>query len=100
MLCLMNQTNGQSPALQAEAASPPGGAEHSGSSSSSGGSRAGTLSCMMNEMARTLARRRAHLDKAEESSTDNSEMMREMRHQLNQIKKEILDAMKAEFARR
>lgn len=28
------------------------------------------------------------------------EMMREMRHQLNRIKKEILDAMKAEFARR
>ncbi|XP_026743355.1 protein enabled [Trichoplusia ni] len=167
----------------AEAASPPGGAEHSGSSSSSGGSasgaRGGTLSCMMNEMARTLARRRAHLDRAEESSTDNSvnntpmktwersatlphrlpaacngtasnsesttqqqpqsprsvrkrfgsaseetilkqvnggneggcvsaaewdafkqEMMREMRQQLNQMKKEILDAMKAEFARR
>uniref|UniRef100_A0A2A4J4H1 WH1 domain-containing protein n=1 Tax=Heliothis virescens TaxID=7102 RepID=A0A2A4J4H1_HELVI len=172
------QTNGQSSG-PAEAASPPGGAEHSGSSSSSGGSRAGTLSCMMNEMARTLARRRAHLDRAEESSTDNSvnstpmktwersatlphrlpaacngnasnsetiaqqqpqsprsvrkrfgsaseetilkqvnggneggcvsaaewdafkqEMMREMRQQLNQIKKEILDAMKAEFARR
>ncbi|XP_059047910.1 protein enabled-like [Achroia grisella] len=60
-----------------EAASPPGGAEHSGSSSSSGGSaggggRAGTLHCMMNEMARTLARRRAHLDRAEESSADSS----------------------------
>ncbi|CAH1642417.1 unnamed protein product [Spodoptera littoralis] len=176
------QTNGQSSGqTSAEAASPPGGAEHSGSSSSSGGSGrpAATLSCMMNEMARTLARRRAHLDRAEESSADNSvnstpmktwersatlphrlpaacngnasnsetnaqqqpqsprsvrkrfgsaseetilkqvnggneggcvsaaewdafkqEMMREMRQQLNQIKKEILDAMKAEFARR
>ncbi|XP_053620952.1 protein enabled isoform X2 [Plodia interpunctella] len=158
-----------------EAASPPGGAEHSGSSSSSGGSaRAGTLHCMMNEMARTLARRRAHLDKAEESQEPASppmkswersatlphrmpaacngapnsespqqqpqsprsvrkrfgsaseetilkqvngggdgpcvslaewdafkqEMMREMRQQLNQIKREMLDAMKAEFARR
>ncbi|KPJ17574.1 Protein enabled [Papilio machaon] len=50
-----------------------GGAEHSGSSSSSGSGRAaGTLHCMMHEMARTLARRRAHLDKAEESSADNS----------------------------
>ncbi|KAF9823796.1 hypothetical protein SFRURICE_015401 [Spodoptera frugiperda] len=124
------QTNGQSSGqTSAEAASPPGGAEHSGSSSSSGGSGrpAATLSCMMNEMARTLARRRAHLDRAEESSADNSvnstpmktwersatlphrlpaacngnaKMMREMRQQLNQIKKEILDAMKAEFARR
>ncbi|KAM3968496.1 LOW QUALITY PROTEIN: ENAH actin regulator enabled [Aphomia sociella] len=170
-----------------EAASPPGGAEHSGSSSSSGGSaggggggRAGTLHCMMNEMARTLARRRAHLDRAEESSADSSaghtptrneraatlphrlpaasacngaaanselptqqqpqsprsvrkrfgsaseetilkqvnggndggcvsavewdafkqEMLREMRQQLNQVKKEIIDAMKAELARR
>ncbi|XP_013145404.1 PREDICTED: protein enabled [Papilio polytes] len=158
--------------------SPPGGAEHSGSSSSSGSGRAaGTLHCMMHEMARTLARRRAHLDKAEESSADNSatstplktwersatlphrlpaacngntpnsespqqppqsprsvrkrfgsaseetilkqvnggeggcvsaaewdafkqDVLREMRTQLNQIKKEILDAMKAEFARR
>ncbi|KPJ01342.1 Protein enabled, partial [Papilio xuthus] len=45
-----------------------GGAEHSGSSSSSGSGRAaGTLHCMMHEMARTLARRRAHLDKAEQS---------------------------------
>ncbi|XP_013178400.1 PREDICTED: protein enabled [Papilio xuthus] len=158
-----------------------GGAEHSGSSSSSGSGRAaGTLHCMMHEMARTLARRRAHLDKAEESSAENSgtstplktwersatlphrlpaacngntpssespqqppqsprsvrkrfgsaseetilkqvngggggeggcvsaaewdafkqDVLREMRTQLNQIKKEILDAMKAEFARR
>ncbi|XP_075987967.1 ENAH actin regulator enabled isoform X2 [Anticarsia gemmatalis] len=174
------KTNGQA----TEAASPPGGAEHSGSSSSSSCSAArGTLSCMMNEMQRTLARRRAHLDKAEESSTDNSvtntpmktwersatlphrlpnntacngngtatnsesttqqapqsprsvrkrfgsaseetilkqvnggneggcmsaaemdafkqEMLREMRQQFNQMKKELLDAMKAEFARR
>ncbi|KAL0860108.1 hypothetical protein ABMA27_010418 [Loxostege sticticalis] len=171
----------QKPGTLSEAASPPGGgAEHSGSSSSSGGSaRAGTLHCMMHEMARTLARRRAHLDKAEESSNDNSvnntpmktwersatlphrlpaacngnasssespatqqpqsprsvrkrfgsaseetilkqvnggneggcvsaaewdafkqDMLREMRTQLTQIKKEILDAMKAEFARR
>ncbi|CAB3232660.1 unnamed protein product [Arctia plantaginis] len=171
------QTNGQA----TEAASPPGGAEHSGSSSSSSCSAArGTLSCMMNEMQRTLARRRAHLDKAEESSADNSvsntpmktwersatlphrlpnaacngntsnsesttqqapqsprsvrkrfgsaseetilkqvnggneggcmtaaeidafkqEMLREIRQQFNQMKKELLDAMKAEFARR
>ncbi|XP_060808006.1 protein enabled isoform X2 [Amyelois transitella] len=158
-----------------EAASPPGGAEHSGSSSSSAGSaRAGTLHCMMNEMARTLARRRAHLDRAEESNepasppmktwersatlphrmpaacngapnsdspkqepqsprsvrkrfgsaseetilkqvnggTDGAcvtaaewdafkqEMLREVRQQLGQMKREILDAMKAEFARR
>ncbi|XP_072934010.1 uncharacterized protein ena isoform X2 [Epargyreus clarus] len=170
-----------------EAASPPGGAEHSGSSSSSGGSAAGAagggargnLHCMMHEMQRTLARRRAHLDRAEESSNDNSvnstpmktwersatlphrmpaacngntpsseaatpqqpqsprsvrkrfgsaseetilkqvngggeggcvsaaewdafkqELLREMRHQLAQIKRDILDAMKAEFARR
>ncbi|CAH2062002.1 unnamed protein product, partial [Iphiclides podalirius] len=171
-----------SAAAAAEAASPPGaGAEHSGSSSSSGGSTraaAGTLHCMMHEMARTLARRRAHLDRAEESSADNSatstplktwersatlphrlpaacngatpssesapppaqsprsvrkrfgsaseetilkqvngggeggcvsaaewdafkqEMLREMRQQLQLAKKEILDAMKAEFARR
>lgn len=136
---------------------------------------------MMNEMQRTLARRRRHLDMAEESSTDNSvtntpmktwersatlphrlsnnntcngnasnsestsqqvpqsprsvrkrfgsaseetilkqvnggndggclsaaemdafkqEMLREMKQQFNQMKKELLDAMKAEFARR
>ncbi|XP_061728283.1 protein enabled-like isoform X1 [Cydia pomonella] len=163
-------------------ASPPGGAEHSGSSSSSGGSARGNnnMHCMMHEMQRTLARRRAHLDRAEESSGDNSanttplktweraatlphrlpntcngttpnsespatqapqsprsvrkrfgsaseetilkqvngggegggyvsaaeweafkqDMLREMRAQLTQIKREILDAMKAEFARR
>lgn len=49
-----------------EAASPggsSGGAEHQGNNASG----RPTLHCMMNEMARTLARRRAHLDKAEVS---------------------------------
>ncbi|XP_049882177.1 protein enabled isoform X2 [Pectinophora gossypiella] len=171
------------PGPGSEAASPPGGAEHSGSSSSSGGSARGTLHTMMHEMQRTLARRRAHIDKAEEScaespppvksweraatlphrlpaacngqtnNTNNNnhthaesgaaapqsprsvrkrfgsaseetilkqvngggeggcvsgaeweafkqDVLREMRTQLAQMKREILDAMKAEFARR
>ncbi|XP_038217025.1 protein enabled [Zerene cesonia] len=68
-------------AVNAEAASPPGGGAEqssgsgsgsgSGGSSGSGGGRA-SLHCMMHEMQRTLARRRAHLDRAEETSTDNS----------------------------
>ncbi|CAH2987322.1 unnamed protein product [Chilo suppressalis] len=181
---------------QSEAASPGGGAEHSGSSSSSAGSAraggaggaggsaggsggaagGGTLHSMMHEMARTLARRRAHLDRAEESTNDGTncgvtktweraatlphrlpancngttppesaqaapasprsvrkrfgsaseetilkqvngggesicvpageweafkqELLREVRAQLQTMRREILDAMKAEFARR
>ncbi|CAH4037418.1 protein enabled isoform X1 [Pieris brassicae] len=164
-----------------EVASPPGG--NSGGSAgstdhSSSSSGRASLHCMMHEMQRTLARRRAHLDKAEESSADNSmnstpmkswersatlphrlpaacngntpsaespaqpqpqsprsvrkrfgsaseetilkhvngteggcvsaaewegfkqELMREVKTQLTQMKREILDAMKAEFARR
>ncbi|GBP06367.1 Protein enabled [Eumeta japonica] len=60
--------------------SPPFAQEHSGSSTSSGGSAGGgraagsatPMHSMMNEMARTLARRRAHIDRTEESSADNS----------------------------
>ncbi|CAG5059930.1 unnamed protein product [Parnassius apollo] len=179
---LKRQAKQASAIANSEAASPPGGASTGGAGAGAGGAEggvraAGTLHCMMHEMARTLARRRAHLDRAEESSADNSanstplktwersatlphrlpaacngntpnsesvqqppqsprsvrkrfgsaseetilkqvnggeggcvtaaewdafkqEMLREMRQQLNQIKKEILDAMKAEFARR
>ncbi|XP_021209113.1 protein enabled isoform X2 [Bombyx mori] len=176
---LKRQAKQQTTPTTTEAASPSGG-EHSGSSSSSAGSGGarGTLHCMMNEMARTLARRRAHLDRAEESSTESSvtstplktwersatlphrlpaacngttatpesagqppaqsprsvrkrfgsaseetilkqvnggeggcvtaaewdafkqEMMKEMRKELNIMKREIIDAMKAEFSRR
>ncbi|XP_045507673.1 protein enabled [Colias croceus] len=62
-------------AINAEAASPPGGTDQSvgsGSGGSGSGSGRASLHCMMHEMQRTLARRRAHLDRAEETSTDNS----------------------------
>ncbi|CAK1549350.1 unnamed protein product [Leptosia nina] len=173
----------QAKQVNTEVASPPGGnsggSAGSGTDHSSSSSGRASLHCMMHEMQRTLARRRAHLDKAEESSADNSvnstpmkswersatlphrlpaacngntpsaespaqqqaqsprsvrkrfgsaseetilkqvnggteggcvsaaewegfkqELMREVKTQLTQMKREILDAMKAEFARR
>ncbi|XP_047540997.1 protein enabled [Vanessa atalanta] len=55
-------------------ASPPGGAGAAAGEPPGGGAR-GNLHCMMHEMQRTLARRRAHLahlDRNEESSTESS----------------------------
>ncbi|XP_050678225.1 protein enabled isoform X2 [Leptidea sinapis] len=60
-------------ASNTEAASPPGGNSGSGGSSGSGsGAERASLHCMMHEMQRTLARRRANLDRAPESSSENS----------------------------
>uniref|UniRef100_A0A1B0CL66 Putative signal transduction protein enabled n=1 Tax=Lutzomyia longipalpis TaxID=7200 RepID=A0A1B0CL66_LUTLO len=96
-------------------------AENSGSSTSSGSSgNYGTIgrtttgmASMMDEMAKTLARRRAQAERKEQVNGDGlslpltaeldnikAEILREMRIEINKAKQEIIEVIKSEFNRR